>query len=173
MKLLVWIGVSMGAALSLAASSPGHSQSEIAPAIDYDQAVSLDSEDLAEQGMKEAYDRLAPSLVALGVSPEPISEAVDSVAPTYKVTFRGQTVDLWQTPSEGLSWCRAGRVFFEIVNAQLKPGLRFYALNNGNDLHGIFLTDADYARAMTEIDKKTDRPFIPTEEPEWCGQPHD
>ena len=140
-----------------------------------DRVIHLDAEDLAEEGMKEAYEELGPRLRKLGVSPEAIHETVDTDAPSYQVHFRGRTYQIWDAdPDEGRSWGTAAAVFFEIVNSQLAgKSHRFYALNHGNDLSGIFLTDEQYRQESAATRRATDRPFIPTATPPWFGQPHD
>ena len=44
--------------------------------LNYDQAIILDAEALAEQGIRNAYRRVSERLVALGIEPKPISEEV-------------------------------------------------------------------------------------------------
>jgi hypothetical protein len=57
--------------------------------IDYDLALLLDAEDLAEQGILEAYQQLAPRLAEYGVAAGPVIENDDSQANHYSVDFDG------------------------------------------------------------------------------------
>ena len=57
--------------------------------INYDLALMLDAEDLAEQGILEAYQQIAPRLAAYGVAARPVVENDDSLANHYSVDFDG------------------------------------------------------------------------------------
>ena len=73
----------------------------------------------------------------------------------------------------GESWARATVAFFAIINDQLADSeYRFYAINGGNDLGGMFLTPAQALDAQQALPHKTDWPYIPKDEPEWYGQYH-
>jgi hypothetical protein len=62
---------------------------------------------------------------------------------------------------------------FSIVNAQLKNSThRFYAINGGNDLFGMFLTPAEATAAQKSLPNKSDWPYLPKDEDEWYGQYH-
>jgi hypothetical protein len=71
------------------------------------------------------------------------------------------------------SWGRATAAFFTIVNDQLANSeYRFFAINGGNDLGGIFLTPSQAAAAQQALPNKTDWPYLPKLEPDWYGQYH-
>lgn len=76
--------------------------------------------------------------------------------------------------TEADSWMRATFALFDIVNRQLHHlDTKFYAVNGGNDLIGLFMTPADAARAQRALPRKMDWPYIATPEPEWGGMFHD
>jgi hypothetical protein len=146
-----------------------------ADAVDYDRVIHLDAENLAEEGIAEAYERLMPRLRDLGVDPVEIQERSDPDVPSYVVVFRNRTYEIWDSDvDEVAAWGKAAAALFEIVNSQLADTpYRFYALNHGNDLSGIFLKETEYSRAVTRTPRTIDRPFIPDSTPPWFGQPHD
>ena len=160
------------AAAGCQAQTPSHGA---VPPIDHDRAVLLDAEELAEQGMAAAYEAMAPRLRAIGVTPDRLTETVNSGTASYSVRFRGRNYPI-SLPAEddAMARARATVAFFEIVNAQLgTTSYRFYALNADNELAGILLTRADYRRAMATTRRATDRPYLPALSPPWFGQPHD
>jgi hypothetical protein len=62
----------------------------------------------------------------------------------------------------GRVWARAAHALFKIVNDQLaKSQYRFYAINGGNDLGGMFLTQAEceVARAVALAFSRTSISF--------------
>ena len=66
----------------------------------------------------------------------------------------------------GDSWENATVALFTIVNDQLANSThRFYAINGGNDLFGIFLTPAQAEEVRTS---GSNWPHLPNE-PEWSG----
>jgi hypothetical protein len=73
----------------------------------------------------------------------------------------------------GYSWDRATFAFFSSVGAQLAGSeYRFYALNGGNDLGGIFLTPAQALAARGALSNRTDWPYLPVEKSPWSGGYH-
>ena len=50
--------------------------------------------------------------------------------------------------------------------------VKFYALNAGNDLMGIFLTERQAAMARKTIKRRSDWPYLPTMRAPWFGQLH-
>ena len=75
--------------------------------------------------------------------------------------------------SEGRSWGTATYVFFKIINDQLAgTEVRFYALNGGNDLFGIFLTPKQAEDAKRSLPTRTDWPYLPDAEWPSYGQYH-
>jgi hypothetical protein len=71
------------------------------------------------------------------------------------------------------SWGRATFAIFDIVNRQLaKTPYRFFAINGGNDLGGMFLTPAQAEAAKTSLPRKQDCPYLPTASTHWYGRYH-
>jgi len=71
------------------------------------------------------------------------------------------------------SWGRATHAFFQIVNDQLTDSKhRLYAINGGNDLGAMFLTQSECEAARRSLSRKEDRPYLPTLEHPWYGQFH-
>jgi len=144
--------------------------------LDYDQMVMLDAESLAETGIREAYEELQPTLARFVPNPAPIEEVEDSEQPAYAVRSQGVEYVVYRpglSDSEGQAWGRATFAFFDIVNRQLAGSThRFYAINGGNDLGGVFLTESKCDMARRSLPRRTDWPYIPTEEEPWFGQFH-
>src|SRR6478672_3141741 len=112
--------------------------------INYDDAIHLDAENLAEGGIAKGYESVLPKLRLFVMNPAPIEEDCDDHAPSYSVRC-GESEFVIYAPDlddgGGDLWGRATLALFTIVNQQLKNAThRFYALYGGNDLHGIFLT---------------------------------
>ena len=144
--------------------------------LNYDDAIHLDAEDLAEGGIADGYSTLLPKLRRFVETPAIIEEACDDAAPSYSVRcgnneFRIYDSDLEE--AEGNSWGRATVALFSIVNEQLINSThRFYAINGGNDLIGIFLTPAEAAAAQQSLPRKSDWPYLPEDDRPWYGQYH-
>lgn len=119
--------------------------SESGSTLDYDRMVLLDAEDLAEAGIKGAYEELKPILRTYVAEPAELVEITEDSQPSYSVSCSGVTYDIYSPAlpdSEGESWARATYAFFTIINHQLKESVvKFYAINGGNDLGGMFLTE--------------------------------
>src|SRR5262249_9822494 len=144
--------------------------------LDYDQMVFLDAEDLAEGGIGGAYQSLLPKLREYVAQPAKIQEVLDDEAPRYAVRF-GEKEFLIYGPEldegQGQSWGRATHAFFAIVNDQLTGSpYRFFAINGGNDLGGMFLTPAQVEASRKTLPRKLDWPYLPTAEHPWYGQYH-
>jgi hypothetical protein len=145
--------------------------------LDYDKMLVLDAEALAEAGIKEAYDSMASDFDRYQPEPAELQEVVDNDAPSYLVKCRGREYPIYSPdlPEEqGRSWGRATHAFFQIINDQLKKSeYRFYAINGGNDLGGMFLTQSECEVARRSLPRKEDWPYLPTLEHPWYGQHHD
>jgi hypothetical protein len=144
-------------------------------AIDYDAALILDAEELAEQGVVAAYEELTRELIELGIEPASVSEHADAEAGTYVVQCGGTSYSI-SGPSipAADSWRLATYALFDIVNRQLAgQELAMYALNGGNDLFGIFMTPAQAERSRGALPRRSDWPYIPTEQPDSFGMYHD
>lgn len=145
-------------------------------ALDYNKAHHLDAENLAEQGIAKAYHEVLPELRQYLKNPAAIEEIADEYATRYAVRVSGQEYVIY-TPDvsdgEGRSWGTATYVFFKIINDQLVGSeVRFYALNSGNDLFGIFLTPQQAEDAKRSLPTRTDWPYLPNAEWPWYGQYH-
>lgn len=143
--------------------------------INYDLALMLDAEDLAEQGILEAYKQIAPRLAEYGVAAAPVVENDDSLANRYSVDFDGHRYVVYG-PGVAVddAWGLAAHALFDIVNCQLASAdVRFYAINGGNDLFGIFMTPEQAERARHALPRQSDWPYLPVPEPPWFGMFHD
>jgi hypothetical protein len=144
--------------------------------LDYDQMVLLDAEDLAEGGIGRAYESLLPALRQYVTQPAKIEEAIDNDAARYAVRFAEKEFAICGPEldeTEGESWGRATHAFFSIVNEQLiGSAYRFYAINGGNDLGGMFLTPAQAEASRKSLPRISDWPYLPTNEFLWWGQHH-
>jgi hypothetical protein len=144
--------------------------------LDYDKWIHLDAEDLAETGIREAYERLLPELRKYVPRPEPVEEVIDRDTPRYSVRSEGKEYAIFgpELDEAGVnSWGRATFAFFRIVNDQLVGSeYRFYAVNGGNDLGGMFLTLTQARAAQKSLPNWEDWPYLPADEPPWYGQFH-
>ncbi len=144
--------------------------------LDYNKMLLLDSEDLAEGGILRAYQPVREILSQYVVQPAEIQEVVDDDKPSYTVKCLGQEYPIYSPAlpdDEGQSWGRATYAFFKIVNDQMeKSEYRLYAINDGNDLGAMFLTEAECEAAWKSLPRKEDWPYLPTLEHPWYGQFH-
>jgi len=144
--------------------------------LDYNKMLMLDAETLAEAGIKETYQSILKVLGEYVSEPAELQEVVDNDAPSYAVRCGGREYLIYSPAlpeGEGQSWGRATYTFFEIINDQLaKSEYRLYAINGGNDLGGIFLTQPECEAARQSLQRKEDWPYLPTSEHPWYGQPH-
>jgi hypothetical protein len=151
----------------------GHS---MASSLDYDQLVLLDAENLAETGLKEAYESLLPKLKRYVLKPANIEERINYDAPRYSVVADNTEYVIYDPTtdeSEAKSWGRATWALFSIINKQLSTsGVAFYAINGGNDLGGMFLTSKQAEAARLSLPRRTDWPYLPTDQHPWYGQQH-
>ena len=144
--------------------------------LDYNRMLRLDAEDLAEGGIRRAYQPVREILSQYLTEPAEIQEVVDDDKPSYSVRCREQEYVIYSPAlpdDEGQSWGRATHAFFRIVNDQLvRSEYRLYAINGGNDLGGMFLTQAECEAARKSLPRKEDWPYLPTSEHPWYGQWH-
>ena len=144
--------------------------------LNYNDMIFLDAEDLAEQGIAEAYQALLPQLRQFVDDPAEIEEVFDPDLPSYSVRALDEEYRIFAPDleyKEGQDWGRATYAFFTIVNRQLSGSdHQFFAINGGNDLGGMFLTRDEYAAAIESLENKTDWPYSPTEDHPWYGQHH-
>jgi hypothetical protein len=144
--------------------------------LDYEKMILLDAESLAEQGFAEAYKNLLPELTKYVGHPAALEEVLDPDLPSYKVRCNGEEHQIYSSAESGTedeSWGRATYFFFRIVNSQLSgASVRFYAVNGGNDLGGLFLTPEESQSAQAALPRKSDWPYIPELSAPWYGQYH-
>ena len=143
--------------------------------LNYDDAIHLDAEALAEAGIAEVYQRLLPRFREFVTHPLEVVEKRDDDAPSYSVQCGGKSFAIYAPEIEETSnsWGNATVALFTIVNDQLENSTRrFYAINGGNDLFGIFLTPAQAEEAQKALPNKHDWPYLPKDEQGWYGQFH-
>lgn len=144
--------------------------------LNYDKWIHLDAEGLAEGGILSTYQHLRGVLSHYVPEPAVIEEILDDEGASYTVRCLDQRYEIYSPVlpgDEGESWGRATYAFFKIVNDQLaKSEYRFFAINGGNDLGGMFLTEAECEAARKNLPRKEDWPYLPTAEHPWYGQPH-
>jgi hypothetical protein len=144
--------------------------------LDYNKSIILDAEDLAEEGIAAAYERVMQALSHYIPSPENLEEVIDQNGGRYHIRFRGKEYNIAspELPFEnGEAWGRATYIFFHLVNEQLKDTpVRLYALYGGNDLSGIVLAPDIAERARLALPRKFDWPYIPQSNPLWWGGHH-
>jgi len=145
-------------------------------ALDYEKLIHLDAEELAERGLREAYVSIVPHLRRYVPEPAEVLEIIEPSAQTYFVECQGVGYLIYSPEipcDEGQIWGRATQALFKIVNNQLaKSEYRLFAINGGNDLGGMFLTQAEVDTARHSLPRKEDWPYLPTLEGPWYGQPH-
>lgn len=153
-------------------------QPEEVTVLNYDDIIHLDAEDLGEGSIGALYKRdVLPILRQHVATPAEVVEEMDSEAGLYKITSQGKTYVIYSPEmdlNEGQNWGNATFALFDIVNRQLQDSpYRFYAINGGNDLGGMFLTLETYDQAVKALKRKADWPYLPTKDHPWYGQPHD
>lgn len=150
-------------------------EDQIVDSLDYDAAFYLDAENLAELGIKEAYDDLRPTLHKYISDSYEIIEHFDNSSGRYWVQAEDQTFEIFESASSdvGNAWGLATVALFSIINKQLlDEDIRFYALYGGNDLYGIFLTEQQALEARRFHKDKKNWPYLPVSQYPWFGQPH-
>ena len=144
--------------------------------LDYTRMIHLDAENLAEQGIADAYQKLLPYLREFIKNPAELSEFIEPDIPIYKIQCNGQEYLIYSAEEAGTeeaSWGRATYFFFLTINKQLADtNIQFYAINGGNDLGGFFLSPEQIMSAKNTIPHKKDWPYIPELYAPWYGQPH-
>jgi hypothetical protein len=155
-------------------ASDSDSESAAPAPFDDDEAVLLDAEELAEEGILEAYQQLHPQLRRYAASEVDIAEEVDADGATYTVFADGKRYDIHGKGVQEDAWILATIAFFDIVNTSLAHAShRFYALYGGNDLAGIFLTDEQFQLARQRIERHADWPWVPVNQAPHYGFPYD
>src|SRR3954452_2641345 len=144
--------------------------------LDYDEMVLLDAEALAEGGIGAAYELVLTSLQKFVAKPTAVREVVNNDLPSYSVKC-GDKEFLIYSPdlddSGCQAWGRATFALFMIVNDQLiHSDYRFFAINGGNDLGGLFLTTEQAEASWKTLRSKSDWPYLPSDGEPWYGQFH-
>ena len=89
------------------------------------------------------------------------------------VSCLGTDYPIYAKGDEDESWGRATFALFDIVNRQLaKTPYRFFAINGGNDLGGLFLTPPQAEAAKKSLPRKQDWPYLPSANKPWYGRYH-
>jgi hypothetical protein len=143
-------------------------------ALDYEKMLFLDAEELAEVGIKRAYDSMLDVFRRYAPDPAEVQELIDTDAPSYSVKCGGVEYVIYspELPHDA-DWGRATYAFFKSVNDQLaKSDYSLYAINGGNDLGGMFLKASECDAARRSLPRREDWPYLPTLEHPWYGQPH-
>jgi hypothetical protein len=147
--------------------------SSVAFELHYDELINLDAEDLAEAGIKQAYEELGPALCKYVHSAAELRDEIDNDVPRYSVMCLGMEYFVYGGDEENESWGRATFALFDIVNRQLTgTPYRFFAINGGNDLGGMFLTLEQAEEAKRSLPRKLDWPYLPVLRAPWYGQYH-
>ena len=143
--------------------------------IDYDKIIMLDAEYLAEMGIKNAYEKIKPELYKYLKKVDNIEEIKNSDNTKYSIKYRDKFFPIYDETNKKLdnSWALATFALFEIINDQLKiTEYKFFALNGGNDLFGVFLTLKQAEGSIKSLKKKSDWPYIPKMEKPFFGMYH-
>jgi hypothetical protein len=141
--------------------------------LDYDDWIPLDAEALAETGIKAAYQVLLPVLKKHIGSPAPITELIDSDAPSYSVVCQEVSYHIYGPGDHEASWGKAAFALFDIVNRQLaNTRYRLFAISGGHELGGMLMTVEDAQAARKSLKNKWDWPYLPVAEGPWYGMYH-
>jgi hypothetical protein len=131
-------------------------------ALDYDNYIPLDAEDLAETGLKAGYDKLRPRMRKYIPQTAVVRELINNDEPSYSVICQGIRYFIYGGNDQDHSWDNATFALFDIVNRQLaRTKVRFFAFNHGNDLGGMFLPQAEAEAAKKSLPRKADWPYLP------------
>lgn len=127
-----------------------------------------DAEDLAEGGVAEFLAGLATPLQALGAAFGSVAEGIfdDSRGQTVIVDGVEETIWTADEAKAGEVWSISTVRTYALVNARLAAAgspERLYAVNGGNDLQAVFLTER-LATALAKELEPRDRPYLPTED---------
>lgn len=140
--------------------------------LNYDEFIPLDAEALAEAGIKAAYEGLRPKLTQYVSAPAEVREIIDNDNASYSVACNGQEYFIYGGDNQEESWGRATVALFDIVNRQLAgTNVRLFALHDGNDLGGLFLT-MEQVEASRKSLKKSYWPYLPVLQAPWYGRYH-
>lgn len=155
-------------------AATGNAQTTKNVNLDYDKLILLDAENLAESGIGEAYSQLLPELEKYVSQPAHIEEVVDPDMPRYAIRVNGTEYVIYSGDiqgSEDASWGAATYVFFKVINDQLvNTNFRFYAIDGGNELGGLFLTPEHAEASRATLPRPSDWPYLPEAVGPWYGR---
>ena len=124
-----------------------------------------DAESLFEGGIGSFLHQIAPFLAGQGVQLEQVTEhyAEDG----YWLIVNGCRHEIWTAKDQRSNWSLSTVRTFELVNGLLESAgsrERMYAVNDGNDLFGFFLTPELKAIISGHPDYRIpDGPYLPTD----------
>ena len=140
--------------------------------LNYDHAILLDAEDLAEGGINEAIEAIQVDLNRLKI-PVKLSAVKETHGEIGSIEYKSKTIVIYDSKKENNDhlWALATYALFFIVNDQLaNSGFKLYAVNGGNDLVGFLLKDNEY-RAAIKVPDIDNRPYLPSDKPPMFGYP--
>jgi len=141
-----------------------------------------DAEELAEGGVAGFLDSVGPFLESEGVALGVIQE--DSSADHYTLHVAGRDWVIYDEGAvardanePGVLWARASLNAFTLVNELLRDAgslEHLYAVNGGNDLFGMFLTEGQLTVVRQHAGGSIrGTPYELRDDPPWYGEPRD
>lgn len=131
----------------------------------YEGNIPLDAEALAAGGIRLTYDSLLPTLQQFVDAPAMVSEQIDGYDGSYTVKFDDQRFRVTApdlTDEGNQSSVRATNVLFHVVNQQLVDSpTKFYAIGEGRNLAGVFMTVPEYNAATETHADQEGVPYLP------------
>jgi hypothetical protein len=140
--------------------------------LNYDHAILLDAEDLAEGGINKAIETIQADLNRAKI-PVKLSAVKETHGEIGSIEYKNKTIVFFDSEKENNDhlWALATYALFFVVNDQLEDsGYKLYAVNGGNDLVGFLLRDNEY-RAAIKVTDVDNRPYLPSDKPPMFGYP--
>lgn len=128
--------------------------------------IPLDAEDLAEMGIKSNVIKMTKEHPKLLPEVIDVKENIGEQSSTYEVVYKDVVYKIFDANSHSASkvsdsWTAATAAFFKIINMNIKnKNVKFYAIMGGNDLHGAFLTNAEYKK-IKKVSMSDEMPYLP------------
>jgi hypothetical protein len=140
-----------------------------------------DAEELAEGGILGFLETIAPFLATQGVTVPEIQE--DLAEDHYHLNLANSDLEIYgpedvarEATEPGRVWAIATVRTFELVNrllAATESQERLYAVNGGNDLFGMFLTQAQFSEITSYAGSAArGAPYEVHDDPPWYGDRH-